>query len=246
MYLLSKGEFLSNKAMRLLRAVLLITLGVYCAAALFMPLPLFAAVKSGDSATPAAGLSGVWNTTDTCFPDTPYTMLLDQNGSILSLTSTAGDNPTCSGTVSGGSIDLTCSHTLSSGEPFALTGTIVDNDSISLTYLPDNGSLSTCSLTKHGGMDPMVQAMLKFTNISEAIKPLGQRTPGQMRRYVKRMNSFTFLFPAIAVAKARTIKIPGPGGKIPLRIYTPEGGRPFSCHCLLSWRRLGAGHAQYV
>ena len=203
--------------MRSLSVVLLITLGIYCAAAVFMPRGLLAAGTSGD-------LSGVWSTTDSCFPDAPYTMLLDQQGNSISLTSTVSENPSCSGMVSGSSIDLTCTHSLSSEETFALTGTVDDNDTISLAYA---GSSIPCQLTKHDGMDPMVQSMLKFTNMSEAIKPLGERTPAQMRRYMRRMNSFTFLIPPTPVAKVRNISVPGPGGQIPLRIYTPEGDGPF-------------------
>ena len=180
---------------------------------------------AGQSTDNATDLTGVWNTFDSCFPDTPYTMTIEQQANTVTLMSTAGPDLSCSGTLSGPNLTLNCTGSGANGEACVMIGT-VDNAS-SLELSPQDNATHTCTLTKHTGLDSMVEKMLMMVNFSEAIKPLGERTPGQMRRYMARSNSMSFLFPAAPVASIKNIYIPGPGGRIPVRVYTPNGAGPF-------------------
>jgi acetyl esterase len=123
-------------------------------------------------------------------------------------------------------LELGCTDARSPEAPFALTGEVLSETSIALSRT-EAGSIQTCTLTKHMGLDPLVKQMLGVINFSEAIKPMGQRTPRQMRRYMARMNSTGLFFPAAPVASIKKMSIPGPAGSIPVRLYTPEGKGPF-------------------
>jgi acetyl esterase len=213
--------------MRALSSILFIALGICCAPVLFIACPL-AAADSSDNGTPAQDLSGIWNTTDSCFPDdTPYTMIIKQEGDSFTLTSTLGPAPSCNGTLSGSMLELNCTDVRFSDAPYALTGTVLSDTSIAVSFRTAAQSLQTCTLTKHTGLDPMVAIMLVPINRAEARKPMGQRTPRQMRRYMARMNLAGLFFPAAPVASIKNMRIPGPSGSIPVRIYTPAGKGPF-------------------
>ncbi len=180
---------------------------------------------AGQSTDNATDLTGVWNTFDSCFPDTPYTLIIEQHAGSVSLASTAGPDLSCSGTLSGPFLTLNCAGSGAAGEAYVMIGT-VDNAS-SLQLSRQDNATHTCTFTKHTGLDPMVEKMLMVVNLSESIQPLGERTPGQMRRYMARSNALSFLFPAAPVASIKNIYIPGPGGRIPVRVYTPHGAGPF-------------------
>jgi len=129
--------------------------------------------------------------------------------------------------VSGGMLELSCTDTRFPEAPYALTGTVLNGTSIAVSCRAAAQPIQTCTLTKHAGLDPLVEQMLAFINLSEAIKPLGQRTPWEMRCYMAWMNLAGLFFPAAPVAAIKNISIPGPSGSIPARIYTPAGKGPF-------------------
>ena len=210
--------------MRLLSTILFIALGMCCATVLFIACPLAAA----DSATQALDLSGVWNTTDSCFPDdTPYTMIFKQEGDSVTLISTLGPAPSCNGTLHGSMLELSCTDSRSSEAPYSLTGEVLSETSMAVSFRTAAQSLQTCTLTKHTGLDPLVEQMLVPITRAEARKPMGQRTPRQMRSYMARMDLAGLFFPAAPVASIKNMSIPGPSGGIPVRIYTPAGKGPF-------------------
>jgi acetyl esterase len=224
-FLFKRTLLSKNKAMKILNTILLLARGIcWCATVILIACPLAAA--DGGSAQ-ALDLSGVWNTTDRCFPDTPYTLFLSQAGDNFTLISTLGPAPSCKGTLSGSNLELSCTDVRSPEAPFSLTGEVVSDTSLSLLFRTAVQTTQTCTLTKHAGLDPMVKQMLGVINLSEAIKPMGQRTPRQMRRYMARMNRTGILFPAAPVASVKNVRIPGPAGSIPVRVYTPEGAGPF-------------------
>ena len=204
--------------MKLLSTILFAALSICCAPVLFTPCSISAQ---------AMDLTGVWNTTDSCFPDTPYTMLIAQQGDNVTLTSSLGPTPACKGELSGSNLELSCTDSRSPDDPFVLTGAVLSETSITISFLPAAQALQTCTLTKHAGLDPMVEKMLVPINRAEARKPMGQRTPRQMRRYMGSMSAMSLLFPAAPVASIKNKRVPGPSGSIPVRIYTPEGKGPF-------------------
>ncbi|MBN2107390.1 MAG: alpha/beta hydrolase [Deltaproteobacteria bacterium] len=216
-------SYIKIRAMKVLTSNLWRARGISCALALFIACCL-AAVKS--SAAQARDLSGVWNTTDSCFPDTPYTMIIAQEGDSFTVTSTLGSMPFCNGTLNGSMLELNCADDRSPEAPYVLTGEVLSETSLEVSRT-EAKSVQTCALTKHAGLDPLVEQMLGVINFSEAIKPMGRRTPRQMRRYMARMNSAGLLFSASPVASINNIRIPGPAGSIPVRLYTPEGTGPF-------------------
>jgi acetyl esterase len=128
--------------------------------------------------------------------------------------------------LNGSNLELNCTDVRSPEAPYVMTGTVLSDTSIALSGTAA-GAVQTCALTKHMGLDPLVEQMLGVINLSEAIKPMGRRTPRQMRRYMARMNSAGLFFPAAPVASIKNMKIPGPVGSIPVRLYTPEGKGPF-------------------
>lgn len=196
-----------------------------CRARAFFAAWCLSAVFTG--AAQAADLSGVWNTTDSCFPDTPYTMIIAQEADRVTLSSSLGDAPLCTGTLSGGSVALSCTDDRLPEASFVLSGEVLGEGSMSLSYGPASGPAQTCTLVKHAGLEPVVEGMLAVTNVAESIKPLGLRTPWQMRSYMARMNFPLLFFPAARVASVTYMRIPGPAGAIPVRLYTPAGKGPF-------------------
>ena len=81
-------------------------------------------------------------------------------------------------------------------------------------------------LSPRGGLDPQVKALLQLIEQQNA-PPLNTQTPAQVR---EEWNA------ALALVKAQgldgldsiaNISIPGPGGQIRLRTYTPRGSPPF-------------------
>ena len=143
------------------------------------------------------------------------------------MTSTLGPTPSCNGTLRGSMLELSCTDARSPEAPYVLTGEVISETSIAVSRRTAAESIQTCTLTKHAGLDPLVEQMLVVINFSEAIKPMGQRTPRQMRCYMARMNSSGLFFPAAPVASIKNTSIPGPSGSIPVRIYTPAGKGPF-------------------
>lgn len=184
-----------------------------------------AAVVTG--AAQAEDLSGVWTTTGSCFPGTPYTMLINQEGDSVTLSSSLGDVPRCTGTLSGGSVSLSCTDERMPEAPFALSGEVLEEGTLELSYGTASGGAQTCRLVRHGGLDPAVERVLAVTNFSESIMPLGRRTPWQMRRYLARMSLASLFFPPARVASVASLRIPGPAGAIPVRLYRPVGNGPF-------------------
>ncbi|MCP4715497.1 MAG: alpha/beta hydrolase, partial [Deltaproteobacteria bacterium] len=187
-----------------------------------LSLPAFAAEPS-DNATFAADISGVWNTTDSCFFETAYTVILEQEAQVVTLVSTAGPLPSCNGTLSGNRLELRCAAGTDQEASYDMTGTVTGAASMTLSITGADNAVAACSLIRHTGLDPLVETMLVGINRAEAIKPLGRRTPRQMRRYVGRSSRWSALYPAAPVARIENIRIPGPAGSIPVRIYVPEG-----------------------
>jgi len=73
-------------------------------------------------------------------------------------------------------------------------------------------------------LDPQAEALLQLM-AQRNLPPMHTLTPTQAR---ERMRSLAALCAAPeAVANVENLTIPGPGGKIPLRIYTPRGDGPF-------------------
>jgi acetyl esterase len=73
-------------------------------------------------------------------------------------------------------------------------------------------------------LDPQVQAFLKLVE-DEGFRGFWPMTPEEARA-VSALAAWR-LPPPKPVAKTEDVTAPGPGGEIPLRIYTPEGGGPF-------------------
>jgi acetyl esterase len=73
-------------------------------------------------------------------------------------------------------------------------------------------------------LDPQVQAFLKAVQ-QRGFQGFWTMTPDEAR--AMSAVAAALLPPAPAVAKIEDVTVPGPAGKIPLRIYTPEGEGPF-------------------
>ncbi|MGH7987792.1 MAG: alpha/beta hydrolase [Candidatus Binataceae bacterium] len=72
-------------------------------------------------------------------------------------------------------------------------------------------------------LDPQMKAMLDMAAAAN-LPPMHTLTPEQGRlQMAKRLAPR----PPVAVAHVEDRRIPGPGGEIPIRIYTPEGRAPF-------------------
>jgi acetyl esterase len=73
-------------------------------------------------------------------------------------------------------------------------------------------------------LDPKVKDFLNMLKKIDA-KPVSEMTPPEARRVLKEQSPPPFSPPPVAGTSDRTI--PGPGGDIGIRIYTPEGDGPF-------------------
>jgi acetyl esterase len=74
-------------------------------------------------------------------------------------------------------------------------------------------------------LDPQIEALLQRME-QQGTPPVHTLTPMQARE--SRNPIFTKLGgPPEAVANVEDLNIPGPGGQIPIRIYTPQGSHPF-------------------
>ncbi len=73
-------------------------------------------------------------------------------------------------------------------------------------------------------LDPKVEEFLKImAKMGE--RPVSEMTPEEARQLILDRPAPPFSPPAIAEISNR--EIPGPGGNLPIRIYTPNGGGPF-------------------
>jgi acetyl esterase len=73
-------------------------------------------------------------------------------------------------------------------------------------------------------LDPQVKLLLD-EDLAKVLPSLVELEPAQARR---RMSALTPpVEPLLAATRVEDINIPGPGGKIPLRLYYPEGSSPF-------------------
>ena len=76
-----------------------------------------------------------------------------------------------------------------------------------------------------GNPDPQIKSLLN--KIQEAgAPPLNALTPAQARE-TKNPAFIEFGGHAVDVANVANLRIPGPAGEIPIRVYTPEGKGPF-------------------
>jgi len=73
-------------------------------------------------------------------------------------------------------------------------------------------------------LDPQMKILLDQLEAAEA-KPPHARSPQEARAAINALIGLV-AGPPDKVAKAEERKIPGPGGQIPIRIYTPEGAVP--------------------
>ena len=73
-------------------------------------------------------------------------------------------------------------------------------------------------------LDPQAEALLQGM-AKMNLPPLHTLTPTQAREMMRSMAALSS--EPEAVANVENLKIPGPGGQIPLRIYTPGGDSPF-------------------
>jgi acetyl esterase len=76
-----------------------------------------------------------------------------------------------------------------------------------------------------GALDPQIVALLKEME-KQGSPPLNTLTPEQARE-LKHPVFVKLGGPPEAVASVQNLKIPGPAGEIPIRVYTPEGEGPF-------------------
>ena len=72
------------------------------------------------------------------------------------------------------------------------------------------------------GLDPRARAFLAWLDLIGWPR-LAERSPAQARRDVRNLAAATSRMESVAKVADRTI--PGPGGPLPLRIYTPRHGR---------------------
>ncbi len=73
-------------------------------------------------------------------------------------------------------------------------------------------------------LDPQAEALLQQMMQSN-VPPLHTLTPAQAREMMGKMAALSAK--PEEVASVENLTIPGPGGQIPLRIYTPQGSSPF-------------------
>ncbi len=73
-------------------------------------------------------------------------------------------------------------------------------------------------------LDPQAEALLQQM-AQRNVPPLHTLTPTQAREVMRKMAALSAK-PEV-VASVENLTIPGPGGQIPLRIYTPQGNSPF-------------------
>jgi acetyl esterase len=92
-----------------------------------------------------------------------------------------------------------------------------------LAWMARADALTTFPPTQSAPLDPKVKAALEA--LPQA-KPIEELTPAEARAFFEKI---TAQDPKLneAVAKVENRTIPGPGGKITVRIYTPEGKGPF-------------------
>jgi acetyl esterase len=74
-------------------------------------------------------------------------------------------------------------------------------------------------------LDPRIESMLRQSE-EQGIPPLEEMTPLQARQFVIAAARALAGSPK-PVADIKNVNIPGPGGQIPLRIYSPRGTGPF-------------------
>ncbi|HVN90760.1 MAG TPA: alpha/beta hydrolase [Candidatus Binataceae bacterium] len=77
-------------------------------------------------------------------------------------------------------------------------------------------------------IDPQMKALLDMANSAPGARPFHDMTPVEARQAAEVMFA-AFRAGAKAVAKVTDMKIPGPAGEIPIRVYTPAGTGPFGC-----------------
>lgn len=75
----------------------------------------------------------------------------------------------------------------------------------------------------HGELDPQVAVFLRHM-VEADLPPMSSVTPEQAREGLKMRKPVGSPEP---VAKVENLMIPGSAGKIPIRVYTPEGRAPF-------------------
>ena len=73
-------------------------------------------------------------------------------------------------------------------------------------------------------LDPQAEALLKQM-VQMNVPALNTLTPTQAREMMRGLAALCAA--PEAVANVENMRIPGPGGNIPVRIYTPKGDRPF-------------------
>jgi acetyl esterase len=73
--------------------------------------------------------------------------------------------------------------------------------------------------------DPQIKALLAKIQ-EEGAPPLNTLTPARARE-VKNPVFIEFGGPPVEISKVEDLRIPGPSGEIPVRVYTPEGAGPF-------------------
>lgn len=76
-------------------------------------------------------------------------------------------------------------------------------------------------------LDPQARAMLDL--LAEEGIPPNHQLPVEDARYVMRLRAKRFAGEPVPVARVEDRTVPGPGGEIPVRVYTPEGTGPFPC-----------------
>lgn len=74
-------------------------------------------------------------------------------------------------------------------------------------------------------LDPQAKAVIDMMN-SMNMPPFSALTPVEARKQTSEMRLLRAANPE-PVAKVEDRKIPGPGGQIPIRVYTPQGSGPF-------------------
>ncbi|MCU0849360.1 MAG: alpha/beta hydrolase [Spirochaetes bacterium] len=82
------------------------------------------------------------------------------------------------------------------------------------------------TLTPYGRLDPRAAILLKYVEIRKIDLFEKGRSIGQVREFSKHGGGLVMSGPA-GVRKVENTEIPGPAGKIPVRIYVPEGEPPF-------------------
>ena len=97
-------------------------------------------------------------------------------------------------------------------------------------------------------LDPKAQIFLERLAADAAAAgpqpPLADRPSESVRRSLNALLS-TFDHPPNPVARIDQLKIPGPAGSIPARMYIPEGKGPFPVLVYFHRRRLGHRHPRY-